>query len=68
MHSDDAKCRENVDIGHHSYLEACRVLKTIPIRKVLTQLRTRDMRLQHIGMGTNDTKALAASLTVSKVC
>jgi len=40
-------------------------LETSPIRLILQQLRGREIRLQHVGLNTKDTIALAYALLVS---
>ncbi|XP_060062831.1 leucine-rich repeat-containing protein 74A-like [Ylistrum balloti] len=54
--------RENVDIGHVSYMDACQLLGSSPIRLILQQLREREIRLQHVGLNAKDTVALAYAL------
>ncbi|XP_033735336.1 leucine-rich repeat-containing protein 74A-like [Pecten maximus] len=54
--------RENVDIGHVSYMDACQLLGSSPIRLILNQLREREIRLQHMGLNAKDTVALAYAL------
>lgn len=66
MATEDAM-RDNVDIGHHSYMEACSLLKTTPIRLVIDQLREREIRLQHVGLNTDDVIALSYALLVSLI-
>ena len=57
--------KENVDIGHHSYMEACQLLGTAPIRKVREQLTENEICLQHTGLNTKDVIALTYALLVS---
>ncbi|XP_021371146.1 leucine-rich repeat-containing protein 74A-like [Mizuhopecten yessoensis] len=54
--------RDNVDIGHVSYIEACHILGSSPIRLILQQLREREIRLQHVGLNATDAVALAYAL------
>ncbi|XP_062584301.1 leucine-rich repeat-containing protein 74A-like [Saccostrea cucullata] len=54
--------RENVDIGHHTYIEVCKELNTVPIRLVQQQLKESEICLQHIGLNTNDVIALMYAL------
>ncbi|KAK3092462.1 hypothetical protein FSP39_003093 [Pinctada imbricata] len=54
--------KENVDIGHHSYVEACQLLETAPIRKVKEQLKETEICLQHVGLNTKDVIALTYAL------
>ena len=59
--------RENIDIGHHSYTEACKQLETSPLRIIIQQLQGRDIHLQHVGLKPNDAIALSYALLVSSV-
>ncbi|XP_061174636.1 leucine-rich repeat-containing protein 74B-like [Saccostrea echinata] len=58
----ELKSRENVDIGHHTYMEVCQELNTVPIRLVQQQLKESEICLQHIGLNTNDVIALMYAL------
>ena len=61
----ELKSRENVDIGHITYMEVCQELGTVPIRLVKEQLKQTEVCLQHIGLNTNDVIALTYALLVS---
>lgn len=59
---DEAK--EDIDIGHYSYIHACDQLRNPPIRKIFEQLQTNEIRLQYVGLNTNDVIALSYGLLV----
>ena len=56
--------RQDTDIGHHSYEEACAKFGTTPLRRVLSQLWSNQMNLQHLGLNNNEMKALTVALMV----
>ncbi|XP_046575639.1 LOW QUALITY PROTEIN: leucine-rich repeat-containing protein 74A-like [Haliotis rubra] len=55
-------CRENTDIGHLSYEEACKTHGATPLRRVITQLWITKMQLQHVGLNVKQVKAICAGL------
>ncbi|XP_063429083.1 leucine-rich repeat-containing protein 74A-like isoform X1 [Mytilus trossulus] len=57
---DEAK--EDIDIGHYSYIHACEQLGNPPIRKIFEQLQTQEISVQYVGLNTNDVIALAYGL------
>lgn len=59
---DEAK--EDIDIGHYSYIHACEQLGNPPIRKIFEQLQTHEISVQYVGLNTNDVIALAYGLLV----
>ena len=60
----ELKSRENVDIGHITYMDVCQELGTVPIRLVKEQLKQTEVCLQHTGLNTNDVIALTYALLV----
>ncbi|XP_046337711.2 leucine-rich repeat-containing protein 74A-like isoform X1 [Haliotis rufescens] len=55
-------CRENTDIGHLSYEEACKTHGATPLRRVVSQLWLTKMQLQHVGLNVKQVKAICAGL------
>ncbi|ESO94333.1 hypothetical protein LOTGIDRAFT_161559 [Lottia gigantea] len=53
---------ENTDIGHHTYEEACKKLKVIPLKRIISQLWTDTMMLRYIGLNFGQAKALSYAL------
>lgn len=60
----ELRSRENVDIGHITYIEVCQELGTVPIRLVIEQLKGTEVYLQHIGLNTRDVIAIMYALLV----
>ena len=56
--------KEDIDIGHYSYIHACEQLENPPIRKIFEQLQTTEIRLQYVGLNNNDIIALSYALLV----
>lgn len=60
----ELRSRENVDIGHITYIDVCQELDTVPIRLVIEQLKGTEVCLQHIGLNTRDVIAIMYALLV----
>lgn len=60
----ELRSRENVDIGHITYIDVCQELGTVPIRLVIEQLKGTEVYLQHIGLNTRDVIAIMYALLV----
>uniref|UniRef100_K1R5P7 Uncharacterized protein n=1 Tax=Magallana gigas TaxID=29159 RepID=K1R5P7_MAGGI len=58
----ELRSRENVDIGHITYIDVCQELDTVPIRLVIEQLKGTEVCLQHIGLNTRDVIAIMYAL------
>ena len=68
--SNDERDEKETDIndensGCTQYVAVCKSLGIVPIRRISEQLREHEMSLQHLGMNSTDSKALACALWVN---